>query len=68
MLIAFDCGDLPPPMNGQVSISNGTLYPSGSAVYECDIGFNLLGSMYRSCLFNGWSGVEPICESNEKVE
>ena len=58
----FDCGDLSSPMDGQVSVSNGTLYPNGRAVYECDIGFNLIGSMYRSCFFNGWSGVEPVCE------
>ena len=61
--IVFDCGDLLSPMNGQVSVFNGTLYATGMAVYECDTGFNLLGPMYRSCLFSGWSGVEPVCES-----
>ena len=62
---AFDCSELLSPFNGQVT-TNGTVYPIGYAFYECDNGFNLVGPMDRFCLFNGWSGQEPICEGEHE--
>ena len=61
---AVDCGDLSAPSNGGVNIDGGTLYPTGKAVYQCNVGYELVGAVLdtRSCLSTGlWSGVEPMC-------
>ena len=63
---ALDCGVLSSPLNGNVTIIGGTVYPNGQAIYNCDIGYNLNGSMNRSCLVNGWSGDDPMCESKKR--
>ncbi|KAM9317096.1 CUB and sushi domain-containing protein 1 [Gastrophryne carolinensis] len=32
--------------------------------FSCEMGYTLLGSMERTCLFNGtWSGLQPTCEA-----
>ena len=66
LYVAIDCGDLPAPSNGQVSIDNGTLYPAGEATYECNSGYELVGTASRICLSNGhWSGGEPVCRRKQ---
>ena len=60
---ALDCGDLPAPSNGQVNTVNGTVYPTGEATYECNGGYELVGTASRVCFSNGrWSGEEPMCQ------
>ena len=58
-----DCGSLPNPLDGQVSLTDTT---EGSvATYSCLEGFILQGtdSESRMCQSDGtWSGVEPYCE------
>ena len=64
----YDCGPLNNPNNGTV---NFTLTTFGAiAVFSCDKGFNLTGNNgenYRECLFGGWDGEDPICESMLKL-
>ena len=53
----FECGPLPPLLNGQILIENG------KATYICDHGFFLIGNEFRNCEFgNIWSGSQPVCE------
>ena len=59
--IVVDCGDLAPPMNGNVSM-DGTVYES-VAMYVCYDGYILMGERHRVCLDNGsWSHEQPLCE------
>ena len=54
----IDCGDLPDPNNGQVTISATTF--GGVAMYSCNVGFLLAGSSTRICGSDGtWSGTAP---------
>ena len=58
---AVDCGPLPPPKNGLVSITSTTV--SSIASYECERGFGLVGVSSRVCQVDGtWSEEEPVCE------
>lgn len=60
-IIVVDCGDLAPPMNGNVSV-DGTVYES-VAMYVCYDGYILMGERHRVCLDNGsWSHEQPLCE------
>ena len=53
----FDCGQLPPLLNGQILIENG------KATHICELGFLLNGTKYRRCdLSRNWQGSQPICE------
>ena len=61
LFTVVDCGQLPSPANGQVSLS-GTLFGS-TASYSCGVGFNLVGNTIRTCLADGqWSGIAPTCQ------
>ena len=56
-----DCGELLPPDNGMVDLSNGTTFGS-RAVYSCSDLYNLSGSSNSVCQESGlWSGVIPMC-------
>ena len=56
-----DCGVLS-VTNGQVNTSSGTTY-NQVATYSCDTGYNLVGSLTRTCQVNGsWSFTAPVCE------
>ena len=58
-----DCGGLEPPDNGTIELREGTLFGS-IAVYDCDDGFEVVGSIVRVCLETGeWSDEAPVCES-----
>ena len=55
-----DCGELPPPENGDISIPDTTV--GSEATFECSLGFILVGDDVRVCQANGkWSGKQPIC-------
>ena len=64
--IVVDCGtpgissygDIPSMLAYSTTIFNST------AVYSCEIGYNILGDMARTCLASGqWSGSAPECHS-----
>ena len=58
-----DCGSLPRPANGAVSLTNTTY--NSVATYSCNDGYNLMGDATRTCLASGsWSGTAPTCEGN----
>jgi CUB/sushi domain-containing protein len=60
-LIAIDCGHLAAPMNGSI-FGNKTVFPN-SKTFQCDNGFDLIGSSLRACLSNGnWSGKQTSCK------
>ena len=51
------------PINGAVDLINGTHTYLDVLMYRCDIGFDLIGPEYRTCLSSGeWSGVNTQCE------
>ena len=57
---AIMCPALLDPINGAVTWTS--LTEGGVATYVCDDGFELEGSMTRTCESSGmWSGVEPMC-------
>ena len=54
------CPALLDPINGAVTWTS--LTEGGVATYVCDDGFELEGSMTRTCESSGmWSGEEPMC-------
>ena len=54
------CPALLDPINGAVTWTS--LTEGGVATYVCDDGFELEGSMTRTCESSGmWSGEEPLC-------
>ena len=60
--VAVDCGGLPDPTDGQVGIPSGTTF-NNTASYSCDPGYNLVGSMTRTCGDDGiWTLNEPTCD------
>lgn len=62
-MTAVDCGYPETPSNGQVSVREGTRV--GAKVrYSCDYGYNLVGSVVRTCREDGrWSPAAPTCQS-----
>ena len=59
--IGITCPDLDDPRYGSVNVTGNT--PGYTAHYECDYGYELVGGLYRECLYNGyWSGKEPVCK------
>lgn len=65
--VVADCGPLSIPVNGTkygtavVSVLGDVDMPAVTS-FECDIGFDLIGSSERTCLSNGtWSGLQPVC-------
>ena len=61
---AIDCGTLPPPDNGDIDLSEGSLL-GAMATYSCDPSFTLVGNSSRQCQEDEtWSGEAPTCEGN----
>ena len=59
---AVNCGTLSSPANGQVSHTGGTTFGQ-TATYNCDTGYNLVGSSTRTCQATRvWSGSTPTCQ------
>ncbi|XP_078585766.1 sushi, von Willebrand factor type A, EGF and pentraxin domain-containing protein 1-like [Branchiostoma floridae x Branchiostoma japonicum] len=55
-----ECSQLDPPHNGGI---NGTNFFGDTVTFDCDAGYNLVGSQSRTCQSDqGWSGVQPHCE------
>lgn len=65
-LFHTDCGSLENPGDGEVDLSNGTVY--GSIVtYLCSEGYKLVGDVKRKCLYTGkWDNVMPTCVRNRE--
>ena len=62
ILLSFtECVDLSAPDNGSVDVSGGTTFKS-LAVYYCEEGYYVNGSVIRECLADGnWTGLPPEC-------
>ncbi|XP_067016808.1 sushi, von Willebrand factor type A, EGF and pentraxin domain-containing protein 1-like isoform X2 [Acropora muricata] len=59
---AVECGPLAMPTNGS-SYGELTTYPH-KVYFQCDDGFTLKGSSFRTCTANGsWSGTDTFCEA-----
>ena len=59
-----DCYRPQPFPNGTFTLVNGSTTLNSTVMYECRMGFQLVGSANRICQSNGqWSGQEPMCES-----
>lgn len=55
------CDPPEPPANGTVDLSNGTQYMA-TAVYSCNIGFELIGASNVTCQTNkSWTNSSPSC-------
>lgn len=60
---ARDCGPLPFLLNG-TAIGQRTVYPN-EIIFNCDAGFNLVGSRIRRCQSTGiWSGKQTSCQGS----
>ena len=60
--LAVNCGNLPDPVNGNVSTPGGTTFES-LAEYRCNEGYKLSYPAGRTCLSSGlWSETAPMCE------
>ena len=60
-LTVVDCGSLPGPANGQVTLTAGTF--GQTATYSCNTGYSLVGDSTRTCQAGGsWSGSAPTCQ------
>ena len=58
----MNCGNLPDPVNGNVSTPGGTTFES-LAEYRCNEGYKLSYPAGRTCLSSGlWSETAPMCE------
>ncbi|KAG8570229.1 hypothetical protein GDO81_011162, partial [Engystomops pustulosus] len=54
------CGELPVPPNGKKIGTQATF--GSTAIFTCDTGYMLVGSVVRECLSSGlWSGTETRC-------
>ena len=63
-LVAVDCGKLLAPRNGSMYGEDAT-YPN-FVTFRCNQGFDMRGSAYRRCLYNGtWSGLNTTCEGTD---
>ena len=61
-LTVVDCGNLTDPANGQVNHTTGTTFGQ-TATYSCDIGYNLVEDITRTCQATGnWSASAPTCQ------
>ena len=61
--LGVSCGSLNAPTNGHVNTTGGTSFED-VAMYSCDEGYMLNGTVVRTCQADGqWNGSEPTCES-----
>lgn len=59
---------LPNPVNGMVTLTNGTL-EGAVAIYTCELGYELIGDSLRVCGNNArWLGRSPMCSGKENVK
>ena len=58
-----NCSFLPQLINGKIESLNDTYTYQSVVMYSCDLGFDLNGTTYRTCLASGeWSGDSPHCQ------
>ena len=61
IIIGIDCGK-PSEIDDGMIIYVGTTFPSLVA-YECNDGFELVGSIFHLCGMSGsWVGEAPLCQ------
>ncbi len=63
IIIMFEakCSNLDNPSSGMVLLTG--IVEGSQAIYNCSMGFNLIGNQTRTCQFDGqWSGSISICE------
>ena len=66
ILSAVDCGSPPDLPHGNVTFQD-TIY-GNVAVYECDMGFRLMGQSNRTCLASGlWSTEVILCVGESMI-
>ena len=59
--IAVRCGQPDYILNGSFQLDKDTY--GGTAIYECDLGYIILGETDRKCIENAtWSGKVPVCK------
>ena len=58
-VLAFNCVSLTAPPFGHVSIASTTL--GSVASFSCNDGFQLEGSLTRTCTADGWNGTDSVC-------
>ena len=60
ILISVTCQELSAPANGMVTVTGQR--SGATATYSCDSGYEVDGSVTRTCQATGmWSGSEPTC-------
>ena len=60
--IAQPCPSLMMPQNGNISC-NGEHVTDTTCMFECDLGYGLVGAPSRTCLPNNtWSGISTNCD------
>ncbi|XP_060701428.1 C4b-binding protein beta chain-like isoform X2 [Hemiscyllium ocellatum] len=57
---ARDCGHPGEILNGYYMAESTTL--GSKAIFYCDQGYQIIGTDYRLCTTDGWSGQIPTCE------
>ena len=62
--VAIECNvpaDIP---NGNFTLDSGTTEFMATLTYQCDDGYQLIGSRIRACRSDGhWSEAQPLCLS-----
>ena len=60
--VVVDCKVPSAPVNGTVSVTNGTKY-GAKADFGCDTGFRLIGNASSVCHLSGqWEPETPTCQ------
>ncbi|XP_063956336.1 sushi, von Willebrand factor type A, EGF and pentraxin domain-containing protein 1-like [Lytechinus pictus] len=62
-----DCRDPGTPVNGS-QVANSSYSHGGQVSFECDAGFDILGSETITCDNGTWSGLVPICAESTLVD
>ncbi|XP_060701420.1 membrane cofactor protein-like isoform X2 [Hemiscyllium ocellatum] len=57
----MNCGNPGEILNGYYNADATTL--GNKAIFHCDEGYRIVGTNYRMCTANGWSGQVPTCEA-----
>ena len=60
MCVGTTCPSLVSPEHGIIASTSNLC--GDNVTFECDVGFQLLGSYTRQCDINSlWSGTQPVC-------
>lgn len=58
----MSCPALSIPQNGMHNCSDKDFTYGATCTFKCDDGYDLSGSVYRTCDFNGWTGKDVQCK------